>query len=442
LVRDDTIFALSSGLPPAGVGVIRISGPGVRFGLETLIDSVPEPRNASLRFIRGVSGEKLDRGLVLFFPAPASFTGEDVAELHLHGGRAVIAAVLAELARLDGFRPADPGEFTRRAFLNRRLDLTQVEGLADLVAAETETQRRQAMRQAEGALRDIYEDWRARLVRARAMIEAELDFAEEEDVPASAAGEALHDMERLAGEIGRHLEDGGRGERLREGAEIVVLGAPNAGKSSLVNAIARRDVAIVTAEPGTTRDLIEVRLDLGGYAATLVDTAGLRQATGAVEAEGIRRAEARAARADLVLWLSDLSREGEEPPSDRAVSILRVGTKSDLIDSDRERSAFGLGFDCVVSAKSGEGIDALLTRIEAFVASELQPGESPLITRQRHRHALLTCHAAVLAAVSVASPELRAEELRRATDALGRITGRVDVEDLLDVIFREFCIGK
>ncbi len=300
----DTIFALSSGPPPAGVAVVRISGPGTRFGLETLVDSIPEPRRVSLRNVKDRDGALLDRGLVLFLPGPASFTGEDVAELHLHGGRAVIAAVLAALAELPGFRPAEAGEFTRRAFGNDRLDLTQVEGLADLVLAETEAQRRQALREADGALGRVYDGWRERLVRARALVEAELDFAEEEDVPGAVSDQAWAIAAEVRKEIVNHLADR-RGERVRDGVEIVVLGAPNAGKSSLVNAIARRDVAIVTPEPGTTRDLIEVRLDLGGFAATLVDTAGLRRAEGAIEREGIRRAEARAEVADMVLWLAD-----------------------------------------------------------------------------------------------------------------------------------------
>jgi tRNA modification GTPase len=437
----DTIFALSSGPPPAGVAVVRISGPGVRFGLETLIDSVPEPRKASLRLIRS-NGERLDRGLVLFFPGPASFTGEDVAELHLHGGRAVTMSVLAELSRL-GFRPAEPGEFTRRAFINQRMDLTQVEGLADLVAAETEAQRRQALRQADGSLRDLYEGWRGRLVVARAMVEAELDFAEDEDVPPSAGAEAWLDLEALAVEIGSHLDDNERGERLRLGAEIVVAGPPNAGKSSLINALARRDVAIVTPEPGTTRDLIEVRLDLGGYPVSLVDTAGLRVAKGAVEAEGIRRAEERARAADLVLWLCDMSGLLADPPDDLKTKVLRVGTKADLVDSDQERSRLAAGFEVTISTVSGEGMETLLAELEGFVRSAFSPGESPLITRSRYRHALAACRASILAARSAAGgPEVVAEELRRATDALGRITGRIDVEDLLDVIFREFCIGK
>lgn len=440
---DDTIFALSSGAPPAGVAVVRISGPGARRGLEGLAGGVPEPRRASLRLIKGEDGEELDRGVVLFFAGPASATGEDVAELHLHGGRAVVSAVLDRLGEIDGFRPAEAGEFTRRAFINGKLDLAQVEGLADLVAAETEAQRRQALRQVNGWLSVVYEGWRSRLMRARAMVEAGLDFADEDDVPEDAGAEVWTDVATVGREIAAHLDDGHRGERLRTGAEIVVLGPPNAGKSSLVNALARRDVAIVTAEPGTTRDLIEVHLDLGGFPATVVDTAGLREAGGAIEAEGIRRAESRAGGADLVLALSDMT-DGHFKPGARVTApVLRVGTKLDLVGSEAEQRRKAAGFDIVVSSRTGEGLPALCDRIAAFLKAEFSAGEAPVITRARHRDALEACRQAIDGACKESpSDELRAEELRRATDALGRITGRVGVEDVLDVIFREFCIGK
>ncbi len=444
-MRCETIFALSTGSLPAGVAVIRVSGPGVRAGLTTLIDSLPEPRKASLRSIRTRQGDMIDRGLVLYFPAPASFTGEDMAELHLHGGRAVVAAALEALAELNGFRPAEAGEFTRRAFEGGRLDLTQVEGLADLVMAETEAQRRQALRQAGGGLRDLYEGWRERLLRARALLEAELDFPDEDDVPGSVADRAWQDVGAIAGEIGAHLDDAHQGERLREGFEIVVLGAPNAGKSSLINALARRDVAIVSTEPGTTRDLIEVRLDLGGYPVTVVDTAGLREAAGVVEEEGIRRATARAAGADLVLWLHDVTAAwAEPPPAGASIPRLAIGTKGDLIDSAKERGRISGLADAIVSVKTGEGLDELIARLERAARSALAPGELPVVTRARQRSALTACRAALMEAVCGTGKglELRAEDLRAASDALGRVTGRVDVEDLLDVIFSEFCIGK
>lgn len=439
----ETIFALSSGAVPAGIAVIRVSGPGVRTALETLIDSIPEPRRAILASIRDQDGSVVDRGLALFFPGPASFTGEDVAELHVHGGRAVVAALLSVLGNMAGFRPAEAGEFTRRAFENGMVDLTAVEGLGDLIAAETEAQRRQALRQASGALRAVFEAWRARLIRARAMLEADLDFADEEDVPASVADVAWREAEGIAAEISRRLDDRARGERLRDGAEVVIVGSVNAGKSSLINAIAQRDVAIVTAEPGTTRDLIEVRLDICGYPFTLVDTAGLREAEGAVEREGIRRARDRAGAADVVLEVEDVTTRGAPPTISGVGLVLRVGTKVDLIDSDEERTRISGLYDLTLSSRTGEGLDALFARLARYAREEMEPGPSSLITRARHRAALMSCRDALVRAGEQSLPaELRAEELRHASDALGRLTGRIDVEDLLDVIFREFCIGK
>ena len=407
-----------------------------------LIGAVPEPRRAALRSIRSMRGEVLDRGLVLFFAAPASFTGEDMAELHVHGGRAVVAAVLDMLSGLRGFRPAAAGEFTRRAFGNERLDLTQVEGLADLVAAETEAQRRQALRQSDGTLGRLYESWRSRLVRARALIEAELDFADEEDIPASASEAAWTVADGVRQEIVNHI-DNRRGERVREGMEIVVLGPPNAGKSSLVNAIARREVAIVMPEPGTTRDMIEVRVDLDGYAATVVDTAGLRTADNAAEREGVRRAEERAAKADIVLWLNDARERPGEPPA-LAASVVRVGTKVDLIDSETERARVVAEFDYGVSSVTGEGVAQLLDGLSRTVAEDLSGAESVVATRARHRAALKACAGSIEAALQDDGRglELRAEDLRQAVDALGRVTGRIGVEEMLDVVFRDFCIGK
>lgn len=438
--HDDTIFALSSGAAPSGVAVIRLSGPAVRFGLETLIGSVPAPRQAALRTIRDPrGGEILDRGLVLFFAEPASFTGEDVAELQVHGGRAVIASVLAALAGLPGYRAAEAGEFTRRAFENGRADLTEIEGLADLVAAETEMQRRLAIRQAEGGLRRLYEDWRRRLIRARALVEAGLDFVDEEDVPDDVMAPAWDEAAGVAAEMAAHLDDQHWGERVRSGFEVVLLGEPNVGKSSLMNALVRREAAIVTAEPGTTRDLIEVSLDIGGHAVTLVDTAGLRETESVVEREGIARARRRADAADLILALSDKDSVSETIPD--GPPVIHVRTKADLIDSDSKREAGA--DDIAISVRSGAGLEGLV-RLIGDRLDLARPMPAQLITRARQRDGVARAlgYLRELAAAGGAAVEVKAELLRSAADALGRITGKVDVEDLLDVIFSEFCIGK
>ncbi|HWJ72722.1 MAG TPA: tRNA uridine-5-carboxymethylaminomethyl(34) synthesis GTPase MnmE [Kaistia sp.] len=427
----ETIFALSSGAPPAGVAVIRLSGPGVRFGLETLLGGVPEPRRAVVRALRSADGTTIDRGVVLFFAAPASFTGEDVAELQIHGGRAVIAAMLSMLGGLPGFRPADAGEFTRRAFENGKADLTEVEGLADLIAAETEMQRRQALAVAEGGLSERLESWRMRLLRARALIEAELDFSDEDDVPASVLATALAEARALALEMDRLLDDSHWGERVRTGFEVVLLGAPNVGKSSLLNALARREAAIVTAEPGTTRDMIEVQLVIDGYAVTLIDTAGLRETESIVEREGISRARRRGAAADLILLLDDGEGSAPEPPA--SAPVLAVRTKTDL----GGRPASGLG----VSARTGDGLDALRLAVgEALGLAEPRP--SALLTRQRHRHGVAAARDGLRGISDRMAPELVAEQLRQAAEGLARVTGRTDVEEMLGVIFGEFCIGK
>lgn len=436
----DTIFAMSSGAGVAGVAVVRMSGPSVRDGLETMTGSVPEPRVATYGSIRSAGGTRLDRGIVLYFPAPRSFTGEDCAELHVHGGRAVIESVLASLSELPGFRSAEPGEFTRRAFENGKMDLTAVEGLADLIAAETEIQRRMALQQSSGALSERYERWRSTLLRARAMIEADFDFADEEDVPGSVADSIWPDLETLAQEIERHLAGARAGEIIRDGYRVVILGAPNAGKSSLINALAKRDIAIVSDERGTTRDLLEVHLDIAGYPVVLHDTAGLRDAAGAVESEGIRRALAAAERADLVLLLEDLNDTGQpvSPPADN-VPVLRIGTKADLAGH-----AGRAEYDAVISVKKDDGLAGLIGLLEQRVKAAAGGAVSTLPNRQRHREYLSACLGALRAALENDSDplELRSELLRQAGDALGRLTGRIDVEDLLDLIFGEFCIGK
>jgi tRNA modification GTPase len=442
----ETIYALSSGGVPSGVAVIRLSGPKCRFVLETMVGILPEARRATLRSIRDRNGSEIDRGLVLWFPGPGSFTGEDMAEFQVHGSRAVVGAVSRRLAEIGGMRPAEPGEFTRRAFLAGRIDLTEAEGLADLLAAETESQRRQAASQASGALRRLYGNWRERLVRIRALIEADFDFAEEEDVPGSVADEAWRDAAALAEEIRAHLGEAERGERVRSGLQVVLMGRPNAGKSSLLNALARRDVAIVTEEAGTTRDLIEVHLDLGGWAVTLVDTAGLRRDAGRVEAEGIRRAMERGREADLVLWLEAPDEvDNEDVDADLpGTDVWRIATKADLgpirVDEKRFDSATKT---LSVSVKTGDGIDALIA--EMAQAAEMSGGGSGVVpSRERHRVHLSAALSELERAVSDGEKdaELRSEDLRRAGDELGRITGEIGVEDLLDVIFGEFCIGK
>lgn len=432
----DTIFALSSGAPPAGIAVIRISGPGAPDVAELMAGGLPEPRHATLTDIRHPrSGELLDRGLVLFFPEPASFTGEPVIELQVHGGRAVVASILTALGELHGFRLAEPGEFTRRAFHSGRLDLTEAEGLGDLIGAETAMQQRLALGQMQGTTRRQYEAWRSDLVRTRALLEAELDFSDEEGVAGSwvAAGRPV--LQRVLGEMTAALEEGERFRAIREGAEIVVLGPVNVGKSSLINALAKREVAIVSPEEGTTRDLIEVALDLGGYRVTVVDTAGLREAEGLVEREGIRRARQRAAEADLVLWLSDRG-ETPEPHSASVAPLWRVRTKMDL-----NPDPIG-NVDYAISTTTGEGIPELLAAMERFLATRLGSGESAVVTRVRHARALAEAVDSLRSALTDQSAELVAEHLRRASDAVGRVTGRVEVEEILDIVFREFCIGK
>lgn len=445
----ETIYALSSGAVPSGVAVIRISGPEVRTIVEALCGTLPEPRKTHLSKLKDpVTGDILDEALVLYFEGPASFTGEDVAEFQCHGGRAVVAALLRVLDGFENCRPAEPGEFTRRAFDRGRMDLTEVEGLADLIAAETESQRKQAVRQMGGALGSLYEDWRKRLIHMRAMIEADFDFADEEDVPGSVADEVWKEAEQLRLEISDHLEKSKSGERLRSGLQVVLMGAPNAGKSSLLNAIAGRDVAIVTEEAGTTRDVIEVHLDLGGYPVTLVDTAGLRETDGIVEREGIRRAEERGRQADLILWAVEpggVEADVAGLPADvtESVPVWSVRTKADL-ETLPEQDSSGTIQEIPASSKSEEGMKALFDGLTRFAEETISLGEAPLATRARHRHYLNDCLSGLLQAVTAdhLPTELRAEDLRRAADSLGRITGRIDIEDLLDVIFRDFCIGK
>lgn len=556
-----TIFALSSGRPPAAIAVIRISGSRAGHALTALGVKIPEPRKASLARIRYADNEIIDEALALWFPAPNSETGEDTAELQLHGGPAVIAAVLDALSRIEGLRPAEAGEFTRRAFENGKLDLTAVEGLADLVSAETQGQRRQAFRQMKGLLGNRAETWRQRLIQALALVEARIDFSDEADVPEELVAPALAIGRELAAEIEAALGDGRRGERIREGVVVAIAGPPNAGKSTLLNRLARREAAIVSPYAGTTRDVIEVHLDLGGMAVTLLDTAGIRDTDDPVELEGVRRARDRAAGADLVLWLEDASASGPmadtpardlnsgliapspvipglEPSGERTRNdceqsaaagaaatpsidasegsaappspsstplsppVWLIRNKVDLIQGHSGRSeaevqvkgnteyrwqsnkplrsidnteltqksepkgrtynplkdmvkaaltgksepavnSNELTFD--LSAVSGEGFDRLLAELTGFAEAFVGGAESALVTRVRHRHLLEETLAALRRALApglAGHEDLVAEELRAAAAALGRLTGRVDVEDILDVIFRDFCIGK
>lgn len=439
----DTIYALSSGRPPVAIAVIRISGPRAGEALKALAGRIPEPRRAMFARLRDPnSGEPIDDALALYFAGPHSETGEDTAELQVHGGRAVIAAVLRALSRLEGLRPAEPGEFTRRSFENGKLDLTGVEGLADLIFAETDAQRRQALRQLHGLLGTRAEEWRTRLIEAQALAEAGIDFSDEADVSGDVLQRSLVIAQDLERDIGAVLRDARRGERLREGLVVAIAGPPNAGKSTLLNRIARREAAIVSPYAGTTRDVIEVHLDLDGYPVTVLDTAGIRETDDPVEREGVARAKARAAAADLVLWVTD----GSDPVQDAAPPVSarqwRVRNKIDVAPPMKIMS-HDKHDEYAVSAATGEGMDTLLAALADFARENMGGLEPALVTRERQRRLLEDAQAALARAIAAAEREdIFAEELRMAARALGRLTGRVDVEDVLDVIFRDFCIGK
>lgn len=429
-----TIVALSSAPGRAGVAVVRMSGPSVRFVLETIAGIVPPARQATLRSLRDPAGGIVDQALVLFFPGPASFTGEDVAEFHIHGSRAVLARLLRLLSSQPGIRLAEPGEFTRRAFEAGKLDLAAVEGLADLIDSETEWQRRQALRQMEGALGAAVAAWRRPLVEAQALLAAELDFSDEGDVDGPLVERALALAAGVLDGLREAQRSFARGERVREGFVVVLAGPPNAGKSSLLNALARREVAIVSPVAGTTRDAIEVRLDLDGLPVTLIDTAGLRESEDEIEAEGVRRARDLAAKADLVLSLRAIDSEADRDHP--GATVIPLATKADLGGTARPG-------ELAVSARTGEGLPQLLELLALRLAGEEQ-AEPALLTRERHRVAITDAALAlerVLASLG-APAELLAEDLRLATRALERLLGRVDVEDVLDQLFAGFCIGK
>jgi tRNA modification GTPase len=439
----ETIYALASGAGRAGIAVLRLSGTAADAALSALSDApLPPPRRAArVRLRDPQTGTPLDDGLGLRFPGPASYTGEDVVELHIHGGSAVVAAVFEALGRLPDLRMAEPGEFTRRAVLAGKMDLTAAEGLIDLIDAETEAQRKQALRQADGALGALYDDWRGRLIPALAHLEAAIDFPDE-DLPENLAAKIEPVLAALRAEMAAHLDDSRRGERLRQGVQIAIVGPPNAGKSSLLNILAQRDAAIVSATAGTTRDVIEVRLDLGGFPVLAADTAGLREARDEIEAEGIRRARHWAGAADLKIAVFAV----DDPAAARdAADVVDLETivvlnKVDLGEPDwTPPPAIG---HFPVSVATGQGLDALISGVTEAVAARIDVGAAPLMTRARHRAAVTECAEALDRAVAAPLPELAAEDLRLAVRALGRITGAVDVEDLLDVIFRDFCIGK
>ncbi|AZO79863.1 MULTISPECIES: tRNA uridine-5-carboxymethylaminomethyl(34) synthesis GTPase MnmE [unclassified Bosea (in: a-proteobacteria)] len=429
-----TIVALSSGSGRAGVAVVRVSGEQVRFALETIAGSVPEARRAVYRALRDPAGAIIDHGLVLFFPAPASFTGEDVAEFHIHGSRAVLSRLLSVLTSLPGLRLAEAGEFTRRAFEAGKLDLAAVEGLVDLIDSETEWQRKQALRQMEGALGRAAGEWRSALIKAMTLLEAEIDFSDEGDVGGPLIADAVAEAQGVLDSLRSALGSFAAGERVREGFVVVLAGPPNAGKSSLLNALARRDVAIVSPIAGTTRDAIEVRLDLGGIPVVLVDTAGLRESSDAIEAEGVRRARQKAAHADLVLRLR--SPDSDPERADSEGDDLAVATMIDLGGAARPG-------EIGVSAATGAGLPELIDIIASRLG-KLGQAEPALVTRERQRIAVADAAAAIerAGALSHEQPELIAEELRIAVRALERLIGKVDVEDVLDSLFSGFCIGK
>lgn len=432
-MSSQTIFAPASGAGRAAVAVVRVSGPAASEAVLALAGRLPPPRLATLASLRS-GADLLDRALVLWFPAPASFTGEDAAEFQLHGGRAVVASVLQALAAVPGCRPAEPGEFTRRAFLNGKMDLGAVEGLADLIDAQTEAQRRQALRQLDGALGRWVAALRDDLLIALALAEGAIDFADEDDVVGPAATEIGRLVAGVSGRIAAELAREAHGTKLRDGLAVAIAGPPNAGKSALLNALAGRDVAIVSAQAGTTRDVLTVDLELGGHPVQLIDTAGLRDTDDPVERVGIARARARAASADLVLWLHDAG-QPMQPDVVTAGAVWIVATKADL--------GVAPGAGRAVSALTGEGLVDLIASLGRFAAEALVGGEA-VVTRLRHRIALDTAQACLarFAAGQGRDLELVAEDLRGAVDALAGLVGRIGTEEVLGAIFARFCIGK
>jgi tRNA modification GTPase len=447
---NETVFALATAPGRAAVAVIRLSGPAAGSALERLTGAPPPPRMATLRALRSADGARIDQALVLWFPAPASYTGEDCVELHLHGGRAVVEAVTAALSGI-GLRPAEPGEFTRRAFQNGKLDLSQAEAVADLVDAESEAQRGQALDQLDGALGRRYEAWRNALIDSLALLEAEIDFPDE-DLPGALAERVRPATDALVAELEVALAEGVRGERVREGYRIAVIGAPNAGKSSLFNRLVGREAAIVTPIAGTTRDIIEATFDLAGYRVLIADTAGVREGDDPIEAEGVRRARAWAESAALRLWVVDAASDGEDWR--QAKALVRAGDLLLLNKADLGKGVAGdtastwaesLGAEALaITSLEDASVEALHEWLRHRVVADLSGADFPAVTRERHRLRLTEArdHLVRAAAALGLGPELAAEDLRLAARALGRIAGRVDAEDVLDVVFARFCIGK
>jgi tRNA modification GTPase len=443
----DTIFALSTPTGRSGIAVVRVSGPGAWASLKLLSGKEFTTRTARLTILQAPSsGQIIDRAVVLPFKGPESFTGEDVVEYHVHGGKAVIDSLLAALEAQKSHRLAEPGEFTRRAFENGKMDLTGAEAIADLINAETEAQKIQALAQMDGALSNLYLRWTEELKKLLAHLEADIEFPDE-DLPGGISAEIVPQVKKISAEISAHLNDNRRGERLRDGIHVAVIGAPNAGKSSLVNALAQRDVAIVSDLPGTTRDIVEAHLDIGGYPVILADTAGLRPEQlgnighDKIESEGIRRALNRARDADIRILMFD----GTAAKFDEAT--LKLADDNSIIvinksDAGAKKNASAFHDTVLISAQSGEGITTLLDILGTKIKGIFKPSETPSLTRRRHRAALEEANASLVRAQEAKLPELMAEDLRLSVRAIGRITGRVDVEDLLDVIFKDFCIGK
>ena len=445
--RDQTIFALSSGRPPSAIAMVRVSGPQAGLVLTTLAGKKPAPRQTSRRLLHDGAGQPIDDAVVLWFPGPGTATGEDVAEFHVHGGRAVLAALLDAISKIPNTRAAEPGEFTRRAFENGKLDLTEAEGLDDLIHADTDRQRRQALRQLQGLLGDRARDWRERIIEASALIEAGIDFSDEGDVPAELRAPAVKAIKALYDEIAKVLATQGHSERLRDGLVIAIAGEPNVGKSTLMNQLARRDVAIVSPHAGTTRDVIEVQLDLDGYPVTVIDTAGIRETEDPVEQEGVRRARARAEDADLVLWLV----EGERVADPGVMSALRKAGEGDrpcgpvwIVRNKIDLGVAGPQGEFGISASRGDGVPELVEAVVKFAAEFFGSSEGAVVTRARQRDLLGRATESLHRSLELVEEgeELAAEELRAAAYSLGRLLGRVDVEDVLGAIFQKFCIGK